>query len=305
MSFAPSGEQHDLLLGEQRATIVEVGGGVRAYSVAGVEVLQPYARAAMCDAAHGAPLVPWPNRIAGGRYEFAGETHQLPLSEPSRGNAIHGLLRWSPWTARERERQRVVMGARVHPQAGYPFALEVEVEYELAAEGLRASVRARNFGEQRLPYGFGQHPYLSPGPARIDECVLELPARTRLLSDERQIPVAREAVEGGAFDLRTPRLLGAQEIDCAFCDLARGADGRARARLQRPDGCVVELWVDEAFPFLQLYTADGLAQERRRRGLALEPMTCAPDAFNSDDGLLVLAPGESQSASWGVGLLGR
>jgi aldose 1-epimerase len=304
MTQAPSGEQFEIVLGEQRATIVEVGGGVREYAVAGREVLQLYGIGEMCDGAHGAVLLPWPNRLAEGRYEFDGERHQLALSEPAKRNAIHGLLRWRSWWAAEREPHRVVMATHLHPQPGYPFALDATVAYELGEDGLRVTIGAVNVGARACPYGAGQHPYLSPGEGTIDDCELEIPARTRLLVDERhQVPVDREPVDGTPFDFREPRPIGGLAIDSGFCDLIRDAHGRASARLRRPDGARVELWVDEQHEFLQVYTADTLAPARRRRGLAIEPMTCAPNALQSGDGLARLEPGQSLRARWGVRLI--
>jgi aldose 1-epimerase len=301
--IAPSGEQFELVHGEQRATIVEVGGGVRAYAVGERAVLDPYPLEMICDGAHGTPLLPWPNRLRDGRYSFDGSDYQLPLSEPERHNAIHGLLRWSPWTATEHERQRVLMSARLHPFTGYPSALQLQIEYTLDDGGLTVRSTAANIGGRACPFGAGQHPYLSPGAGTIDDCSLEMPAATRILTDEeRMLPCGREAVEGTPYDLRLPRVLGDQKIDAAFTDLARGEDGLARTRLSAPDGGCVELWVDERFSFLELFTGDGLSATRRRRGLGVEPMTCAPNAFQSGEGLVRLEPGEHTSASWGVRL---
>jgi aldose 1-epimerase len=305
LTLPPSGEQIELLHGEQRAVIVEVGAGVREYSSGARNVLDPYGERDMCDGAHGAPLIPWPNRIGGGRYTFEGVEHQLALSEPAAGNAIHGLLRWLPWRVLERERERVMMGTRLLPQPGYPFALEVSVAYDLGDRGLTVASTAVNIGDRACPYGAGQHPYLSAGGALVDECVLELPASTRLLSDERGLPVGAEAVEGGDFDFRAARQVGARRFDAAFTDLARDGDGRALARLSCPDGHGVELWVDRHHEYLQVFSGDTLAPARRRRALAIEPMTCAPDAFRSGQGLTRLDPGASLRSVWGVALAAR
>jgi aldose 1-epimerase len=303
-AIAPSGEQFEIGHGEQRATIVEVGGGVRRYRVADRDVLDPYPLEAMCDGAHGAVLAPWPNRLADGRYRFDGIDYQVALTEPSRHNAIHGFLRWRAWRASERKLDRVVMRTQLHPHEGYPFALEVSVAYELGDGGLTVSLSATNIGERPCPYGSGQHPYLSPGSGLIDECVLELPAATRILTDqERKLPIGRALVEGTSLDFRSPRRLDAEQIDSAFTDLDRGEDGLARARLLAPDGACVELWVDERHEMLELYTGDDLSPARRRRGLGVEPMTCAPNAFQSGEGLVRLEPGEEFTARWGVRLL--
>jgi aldose 1-epimerase len=303
MSVVPSGEQFEIASGEQRAVVVEVGAGVREYGVDGRPVLESYGLEETCDGAHGAPLIPWPNRLADGRYRFDGVEHQLPLSEPSTHNAIHGLLRWRPWRASERESNRVVMSTRLYPQPGYPFTLDVSIAYELSDDGLVVTTTAANVGERACPYGAGQHPYISPGDGLIDDCVLELPALTRVLTDdERQLPSGREPVQGGAFDFSSPRRLDDTRIDSAFTDLVRDAVGRAVTRLARQDGSCVELWADEHYQFLELYTGDTLAPSRRRRGLAVEPMTCAPNAFQSGEGLARLEPGQSHSARWGARL---
>ena len=236
MSFAPSGRQFEIGFDSQRASIVEVGGGIRAYSHDGREVLEPYAREAICDAAHGAPLIPWPNRLAHGRYRFEGAEQQLALSEPARGNAIHGLLRWRPWQAEQHEVASVVMLARLHPMTGYPFALELSIAYELGEHGLTVSTSATNVGTTRCPYGAGQHPYLSPGAGHtIDDCSLTLPAATRLLNEERhQVPASREPVAGTAFDYSSARLLAGATLDDGFTDLARDGEGRSGRAFSAP-----------------------------------------------------------------------
>jgi aldose 1-epimerase len=303
MAQPPSGEQFEIAHGEQRATIVEVGGGIRAYSHGGRDVLEPYPLDRMCDGAHGAVLVPWPNRLGDGSYEFDGERHQLDLSEPDKRNAIHGLLRWVPWRAVEREADRVVVAARLHPGPGYPFDLEVSVSYALGEEGLTATTSARNVGACACPYGSGQHPYLSAGGGPIDACSLELPADVVILTEpERQLPCGRADVEGGPLDFRAPRAIGAAEIDSPFTGLQRDWQGRATARLACADGATVELWAGEGYEVLEVYTGDTLAPERRRTALALEPMTCPPDAFRSGEDLIRLEPGEEVAHAWGVRL---
>lgn len=299
----PSGAQFEIRHGEQRATIVEVGGGVRSYQVGSRAVLDPYPLEAMCDGAHGTPLIPWPNRLADGAYSFDGVAHRVALTEPDKHNAIHGFLRWRPWRCVTHEEDRVVMGARIYPLMGYPFILEVAVDYSLGPDGLLAATTATNLGDTSCPYGVGQHPYLSPGSGLIDNCTLHLDARTRILTDnERQLPTGSESVEGGAYDFRSPRRLGELKIDAAFTDLARDGDRRAWARLGAPDGTSAELWVDEHYPFIEIYTGDTLSPSRRRLGMGTEPMTCPPNAFASGEGVIRLDPGESVTTTWGARL---
>lgn len=302
MSIPPSGRQHEISHGDHRATIVEVGGGIRRYDVGSRSALHPYDVSAMCDAAHGAPLIPWPNRLADGRYDFEGRQLQLALTEPAKRNAIHGLLRWRPWQAAEHSSDRVVMTNRLYPMTGYPFTLDVAIDYQLSSAGLRVQTTATNIGDGPCPYGCGQHPYLSPGEGLIDDCRLTVPATLRIDTDERQLPAKREPVEGTAYDFRQSSRLGDRQVDYAFTDLVGDADGLAWTRLEGTDGRTAALWADASYRFLEIFTADTLAADRRRRGLGVEPMTCAPNAFNSGEGLLVLEPGDSVVTAWGATL---
>ncbi|MGH9071529.1 MAG: aldose 1-epimerase family protein [Acidimicrobiales bacterium] len=301
----PSGEQFEISFGDQRATVVEVGGGIRSYSVEGRPVLDPYALEAMCDGAHGSLLIPWPNRLEDGTYRFDGEEHQVALTEPAKHNAIHGFMRWRPWQPVSRSGSAVTMGARLYPLMGYPFTLSLEVAYSLDADGLSVATTASNLGSRACPYGTGQHPYLSPGSGLIDDCTLTLDAATRILTDaERQLPTGTEAVVGSAYDFRAGRRLGEQKIDFAFTDLVRDPAGKAWVRLEAPDGTAAELWVDEHYPIVEIYTGDTLSPPRRRLGMGTEPMTCPPNAFQSGEGLIRLEPGESVTTTWGARLAG-
>jgi aldose 1-epimerase len=304
VSVRPSGEQFEIRFEQQTATVVEVGGGIRAYTDSGRDVLQPYPEDAMCDGAHGAPLIPWPNRLADGRYAFEGVDYQVALTEPATRTAIHGFLQWRPWTALERDDHRVVMGIRLFPLEGYPFSLDVRVEYALGPTGLNVTTTAHNAGVATLPYACGQHPYLSPGEnSIIDRSTLRFSATTRVTTDsERQLPTGTESVAGSPFDFDWPRRVGDLEIDHAFTGLARDDDERAWVHLTGEDGRTASLWADRAYPFLELYTADGLKGPRRRGGLGVEPMTCPPNAFATGEDVIRLAPGQTTSTTWGARL---
>lgn len=298
----PTGAQHRIAHGEQHATVVEVGGGLREYAVADFPVLDGYGVEEMATAGRGQVLVPWPNRVAHGRYEFGGESLQLPLSEPSLGNAIHGLVRWSSWDLLEMGPSRVSLGHVLWPQAGYPFTLLLGLEYELSDAGLRVTLRAENAGRTPAPYGAGMHPYVRAELGGIDASVLRMDAEQWLEADERKIPTGRLlSVAGTSYDFRRPRRLEGVEMDTAFTALARDREGTARAELRSADGARrVTMWMDGHFDYLMLFTGDGLPGTERRRSISMEPMTCAPDAFRNGLGLLVLEPGELVSGSWGI-----
>lgn len=298
----PTGAQHRISYGQQHATVVQVGGGLREYEVDGFPVVDGYGVDEMASVGRGQVLAPWPNRVAGGRYEFGGQTLQVPLTEPDLGNAIHGLVRWSSWDLLERTSSRVRLGHVLWPQAGYPFTLALELTYELSDAGLRVTVRSENAGRTEAPYGAGMHPYVRAELGGIDGSVLRVAAEQWLESDERKIPTGRLlSVAGTRYDFREPRSLQGHAMDTAFTGLERDDDGSARVELRSADGTRrVTVWMDGHFDYLMLFTGDGLAQGERRRSLGVEPMTCAPDAFRNGLGLLVLEPGEHVSGSWGI-----
>jgi len=296
----PMGEQFELRLGDQRAVVAEVGATLRSWEVAGREFLDTFAPDERSTGGRGQVLLPWPNRIDGGAYTFLGQRYQLPLTEPQRRNASHGLVRWLNWAPLERSAARLVLGLRLEPQPGYPFALALELDYALSPAGLAVRTTARNAGPTPLPFGAGQHPYFTVGTARVDDALLRLPARTYLTTDDRLIPTGRAPVVGTALDFQAERPIGGTRLDTCFTDLRADVDGRVRVALSHPVGAPrLTIALDAAYRFVQAYTGDSLPEEAgRRRGIAIEPMTCAPNAFNSGDGLRVLGPGETFTAVW-------
>lgn len=284
----PSGSQYDLAFGDQHACVVEVGGGLRTYAVGNRHVLDGYAVDSMCTAGRGQILAPWPNRLEDGAYTFDGRDLQLALTEPGTRTAIHGLVRWANWTLAERAGDRVVVEHVLHPSPGYPFTLALRIEYSLGPRGLTVTSSAENRGNRTLPVGLGHHPYLRGRPL-VDDLVVAVPAGAQLVSNGRSLPIGRVPAT-----LQEPRRLGETVLDTTFCELVRDPDGSARVRVG--DDAV---WLDEAYGYVQLFTGDPLA-DVARRSLAVEPMTCPPNAFRSGEDLLRLDPGERLVAAWGI-----
>ncbi|HLY85241.1 MAG TPA: hypothetical protein VKO84_01835 [Gaiellaceae bacterium] len=250
----PSGEQFELSAGRHCVVVVEVGGGIRAWD----GVLFGYGEDEMCSSGRGQVLAPWPNRLAGGRYEWDGGELQLPVNEVSSSSAIHGLVRWANWRVVEQEPARVLLEHVLHPQPGYPFTLRLRVDYRLAETGLTARTEAENFGDRPCPFDAGHHPYVLAPTGRVDD--LEL--------------------NGGR--------IGARRLD-----ETRHEPGGWRVEVGE-----VTVWGDEAWPWMQVFTGD--LPDIRRRGLAVEPMTCPPQAFRTGEGVIRLEPGERWSGEWGI-----
>lgn len=300
--MALSGQQYLIRAGEHEAVIVEVGAGLRSYSVAGVDVTGTYGDDVLAPKCCGAALVPWPNRLRDGVYTFEGTRLQLPLSEPDKHNASHGLGRWVRWRVRDHGVASVTMSLDIVPQTGWPFEVRVEVTYALdALYGLLVTAVAHNHGARRAPFGAGFHPYLALRGHSLAEVTLQLPARQRLVLDEVQVPIGVQSVEGTEFDFTTARLLGDVRLDDGFTDL-HTEQGRGLAELRTPSGGA-RVWFDDTYRYLQVFTVDALtidALTDAPPAIALEPMTCAADAFNSGNGLIVLDPGGTWTGGWGI-----
>ncbi|MDP9115779.1 MAG: aldose 1-epimerase family protein [Actinomycetota bacterium] len=294
--MALTGNQYAIGAGDFEATVVEVGGGLRSFAHRGVDIAASYGEGLPPKAA-GAILVPWPNRLAGGRFPFDGSQYQTALTEPLTGNAIHGLGRWARWTAVEHGPSSVTMRLDIVAQTGWPFEVSVAVTYSLDRHnGLMVTAAAENKGLGRAPFGMGFHPYLSLGGSTVDEAWLRVPAAERMVVDARQIPAGREPVAGTAYDLRDGAPLGRLRLDDGFTSIEFvGGRGVVEVRTAHGGGRV---WFDREFTCVQVYTLDALGEGTA--AIAIEPMTCPADAFNSGVGLIVLEPGSGWTASWGI-----
>ena len=301
-AIPPSGQQFVLTSGDERAVVTEVGAGLRTYAAGDRDVVDGFLEDEMATIGRGQVLLPWPNRIEDGQYEFAGRMNQTPISEPARHNALHGLTRWVNWTAVEQAQDRVLMSLVLHPQDGYPFTLRFDVDYRLSAGGLTIRTTATNLGPQAAPYGAGYHPYVTVGTL-IDQALLKMPALMRLELNERLIPTGRVLPNRGTtYDFLELRPIGSLKMDTAFANLVADSDGLIRVHLKAPSGDPrITVWMEPVYKFLMVYTPDAIPDKaRRRHSIAIEPMTCAPNAFRSGDGLIILQPGESWSGSWGI-----
>jgi aldose 1-epimerase len=299
---APSGEQFEIAGAGYRAVVTESGAALRVLEYAGRSLVDGFDEGQMSSNGRGQLLAPWPNRIEDGSYEFGGRSHQLGLTEPSRNNASHGLVRWAAWTVEEHAASSVSLTCRLMAQSGYPWTLDLHVLYDLSADGLTVTQTATNLSDSPAPFACGAHPYLTAGNGPVDTWELTLPADTRLLaSADRLLPIGREEVDGTAYDFRVTRPLRGTVLNHAFTELARDEDGRAVVVLQGDH--TVTLWVDEHHGWLQVYTGDDSA-EATRRSVAVEPMTAPPNAFRSGEDLVTLAPsgvdGDEISVSWGI-----
>lgn len=296
-----NGEEFRLVSGDYSASVVQRGGALRQLTFQGRDLVVPFDTEAPIPDYRGIIAAPWPNRIADGKYTFDGVDYQLPVNEVERDCALHGLAFPLDWTLEARTESSLVLGCTIVPSAGYPFRLEVTASYRLDEGGLHTSVTATNSSATTAPYGVCPHPYLLAGPAPLDEWILQFPAGKFLeVTPDRLLPVATRPVIGHEYDFRAPRAIGATEIDHAFTDITFGEDGYARLIVLDPGGTGVGMAWDRSSPWLQVHTADKQPPLPNRLGLAVEPMSCAPDAFNTRQDLIQLEPGQRHEASWSI-----
>ena len=306
-----SGIQHSLRAGDYEASIASVGASLRALRHRGRDLVVPFDADQVRPAYRGATLAPWPNRVVDGRYSIDDSDYELALTEPQRGHALHGLAAWLDWLPVDKSPSSVTLEAVIEAQTGYPWRVVVRTTFALNSEGLSQSVVATNDSVGAAPWGTAPHPYLVAGESPLDEWSLELPAEQILeVTPDRLIPTQPHPVDVDAarFDWRTSRVLGDVEIDHAYTGLIRDADGSATVRVRDAAGTGVAMVWDASCPWVQIHTADlpgGPSQPGHRAGLAVEPMTCAPDAFNAgrypyDTGLARLEPGASAVAQWRI-----
>lgn len=297
------------------AVIAEVGAALRSFEVSGVPVILGFESDEVCPDGRGQVLAPWPNRLDEGTYDFAGRHAVAPLDEPARRNAIHGLVRWSTWSVTRQETDRVTLTTEVTPQPGYPWRVSISLEYWLDSDSsLAVSALVANMTEERVPFGIGFHPYLHAGPGGVDACTLRFSATERLVVDERGLPVAWVSVEGSDHDCRRGRSLAGVELDDCFVGLGQetpeaadaassssqgqASDLRWTVQLYRQDGRVAGVSGSKELPYAMCYTADHIDGADRRRALAVEPMSCPPNALKSAEALVVLQPAGRQGCRW-------
>jgi aldose 1-epimerase len=299
---SPSGEQFELRAAGYRAVVTEVGATLRVLEYDGRPLVDGFADHAYCHGGRGQLLVPWPGRIQDGSYSFEGRACQLPLSEPARHNASHGLVRWVSWSVEEHTAHSVSLVYRLAAQPGYPWSLDLHVSYDLSADGLTVTQTATNLADSPAPYACGAHPYLSVGEGPIDTWELTLPASRRTLVDDRLLPVGSQPVDDTDYDFRIARPIKDTVFDDAFTELERDEYGHAAVVLEGDrDG--LTLWVDEHVRWLQIFSADA-PEYGGRRSIAIEPMTAQGNAFRTGEDLVTLAPsgepGDDLSVSWGI-----
>lgn len=281
------------------AEIGTVAGILRSLSVGGVRLTESTNGRGAPPFGCGIVLAPWPNRVRDAMWTHDGAELQLDITEPDRGNALHGLLRFADYEVREQSDRAATLGAFIAPQHGWPFPLDTWVRYEVRPDGLTVTHGVTNLGDTRAPYAVGTHPFLRIGEHPVETLELTVAAATYFDVDERLNPKGEVAVDGTRYDLRQGVVIGDAFYDTAFGGVTH-RDG-ASAWLTAPDGAVLELVQDVDWGYVQVFTTPIFpGVNGPATAIAIEPMTAPPDALNSGQSLIWLEPGESSQGSWGL-----
>ncbi|KAB7787883.1 aldose 1-epimerase family protein [Bifidobacterium cebidarum] len=300
-----TGQQYSISYGDYEAVITELGATMRKVTYKGKNVIVPLGADDPVTCCHGQLLIPFPNRIAAGTYEFEGKTYTLPIDEHDRNTAIHGYGYRAFWKLESLTESSVTQSWRAPFLLGYPFAIKVYATHELTEDGLKITVRAENYGDVDAPWAVAIHPWLDNGfngyGDEIDghnaQCHLTVPAATHVTVDDNLIPTGTEPVEGTKYDLNADPLLVNQPFDDAWTDLKRDADGSVTATFTRPDGLVIKVGGDETITSFQVCTGTGFPAFQHPAGTAVEPQTAYANAFNTGKDLIVIKPGESSTTT--------
>ncbi|WP_025273219.1 aldose 1-epimerase family protein [Haloglycomyces albus] len=296
--MALSGQTWTIAYGDHEVDIAAVGGSLRSYRYQGVDLIESYDDDEIAPECSGHLLAPWPSRVADGTYTFADRTHRLPINDIANNAAIHGLIQWIEWSVTESTSSSVTMELRLAAQPGYPWPLQFKTRWSIGPAGLRAAHTVSNPGATAVPFGFGAHPYIRvPRADSVDKAWIDLPAKKQCRLNSNKIPTGQEAA---SVDGRTP--LRDVVLDNAFSEIDTDQYGTVRARLGNMDNesQYVEVWADDAFKWMVLFTSDTREGDRRRRSVAIEPMTCPPNAFVSGDDLIELGPSQAWFGVWGI-----
>jgi aldose 1-epimerase len=295
----PSGEQIAIAHGDQRVVVTEVGATLRTYATGGVAVVEGFAEDDVPAGARGQVLFPWPNRIGDGEWEFSGRVAHPSVDDVEHATAIHGLVRWRPFRVEAVNQNRCVLSLLLHPTPNYPFFSELSVAYHLGTLGLTVTTTVTNRDSVPIPFGLGFHPYLAVTTPTIEGTQLEVPAKYYVAVNSRRLPTGELLpLAGSQVDFSRAKSVNGHELDVTYCNLLRDDKGMATATVTDANGGRVELTVDRNFPYLQVFTGDTLEKGRRRTAIAIEPMTCPPDALRSGKDIVILEPGRQWTGSW-------
>lgn len=297
----------DTETGEYVSILPSYGGAINAMALQHegelVEIINGYdseesLKETLTSSFRGSNLFPFPNRIKDGKYSFQDTEYQLHVNFPQESNAIHGLVFDTEFKVVDIEDGEIgctlILEYSSGPEQGYPFNYLMKIVYRLKEEvGFECRVKVANLMDQSIPIGHGWHPYFVAGSESINQLSLQFPAESILEVDNRNIPTGKS---DPYHEFNAMKPIADTELDNCFT-LSREEDCANTIVYHKDKGFGYRIWQETGkykYNFLQVYTPPD------RKSIAIEPMTCAPNALNNGDGLIVLGPLESISTNFGI-----
>ena len=228
------------------------------------------------------PLLPYCNRIAGGRFAWQGQEYRLARNFGDSANTIHGIGWQRPWRVERASADQALLRLVHTGDDAWPFAFGAEIAYAVTAADVTVTLRLTNRAPTPAPAGLGLHPYIP----KLHDAALRFNADGVWINGPEVLPV-RHAPVPPHWDFAEPREAAPMRLDNCFT----GWDRRAEV-LAGPASMRIE--ASEAFTNLQVFTP-GWGDF-----FCAEPVSHVPDALNHPDlppgqAMQTLAPGETLS----------
>ncbi|GLR67173.1 aldose 1-epimerase [Acidocella aquatica] len=262
-----------------------LGGAIAGWWHDGLALLRPPApgAATVRDLA-SFPLIPFSNRIAQGRFCFAGESYNLPRDVRDARHAMHGNALYAAWQVAGTTSHTARLTLRYQPGEAqtpyFPFAYEAAQTYCLTETALQIGLTLRNAGTRPFPAGFGHHLYFP----RHSGAVLRFNASGYWRNGPDGLPAATATDLCDAY-ARGARI-GAHVVDNGFY----GWDGMAEISYPA-EHLTLRLTATPPLRHAVLFVPEG------RDFFAFEPVSHSTDAINRAPAeMRVLAPNETMHA---------
>jgi len=240
-------------------------------------------------------LYPFPNRLKNGKYNFEGKKYQFPINDLNTKNALHGFeakdfFEIVSIDCSEKSAEIHCRHQNKGDNPAYPFTFLLDVKMCLSEENkFTIELILKNEGQQKIPVGLGWHPYFNCF-GKSNDAYLEIPDCQFIEVDEFAIPT-HEQFEYSYFQKK--KKIGNVVLDNAF--ELKNQKEKAVFNLFTKLGKLT-YWQETGhrkFNYVQIFTPS------HRKSIAIEPMTCNIDAFNSKEGLITLEQEEHCSGKFG------
>jgi aldose 1-epimerase len=239
-------------------------------------------------------LAPFPNRLRDGLYTHEGVTYSFPIKKSSGNNAIHGFCRDAKMTIESIQlnaEQAEIICTHSYSDANpaYPFHFSLKTVMTLRGSTFTMGIYITNLDTKTMPVGIGWHPYFRFAGATADTISMQLPDCQQIIVDDRMLPTGEKVPFS---DFKTLRKIGETPLDTGF--ILESTTPQASVILKFKNK-KLKYWQNaQDWRYLQVFTPP------HRQSVAIEPMTCAADAFNTGDGLKILQPQATFGGQFGV-----